>query len=58
MGALVSRLGGDCYSHPFRDAVPGGKLKEAGNERWGLPGIRYISVLRWEQIKRSCKSNK
>lgn len=42
-GALVSSLGGDYYLY-YGDSVAGGKLKEKGNQHWGVPGYPSTNV--------------
>jgi uncharacterized protein (TIGR02145 family) len=43
-GGLVNSLGGDYFAVPWGDTITGGKLKEAGNDHWGIPGDPRTNV--------------
>jgi uncharacterized protein (TIGR02145 family) len=43
-GALVNSLGGDYFNLPWGDTITGGKLKEAGNDHWGIQGDPRTNV--------------
>jgi len=43
-GVLVNGLGGDYFALPWGDTVTGGKLKETGNDHWGIPGDPRTNV--------------
>jgi uncharacterized protein (TIGR02145 family) len=44
VGVLVSYLGGDYFALPGGDTVAGGKLKETGNDHWGIQGFPATNV--------------